>query len=553
LKRPRAPRCGPARLALPLAAGLAAALAAGCTPRQPDRAVQQARARSAPERSLVPREGAGPLWEWEEVPDGQLRYRAVHPFVAGEAAAGRRMFVLRPIFSLEDEGPGSTRWKFRALWPLILVERDDDAHRVRVFPVVWERDRSKVDGTVHDKDFWILPFVWAGSDTEEGGYFALWPLGGMIKGILGKQYIRFVLWPLWVEAQDKNYHSWNCPWPVFGIWHGPDQRGGRLWPLFGINERDGRFRRVFFLWPLGHWWDTGLDTTSPGKVRAFLPFFGVVATENLNYVTVIWPLFGRREDRKAGFVEWHVPWPLFSVTTGKGVNGFKVFPLYEQRFTPDVCRRAVGWKVLVFEKTWGETELTTKVSSCLIFQSIRREWLEREVDGRTVREAPPREGPSLRLAAERAGVDPESAGRRERPDDERTARSSVNTLLWPLFRYRRSENDEVFFTVLEPWWWRDREVWDRHYGPFFTLYRYERLADGTKVEHALFNLYDHSRSDRERRVRLSPLFDYWRRGEPAEYRRFRILGGLFGYERRGEDKRVRLLWIPIGRRPEGWE
>ena len=28
--------------------------------------------------------------------------------------------------------------------------------------------------------------------------------------------------------------------------------------------------------------------------------------------------------------------------------------------------------------------------------------------------------------------------------------------------------------------------------------------------------------------------------------------GLYGYERRGKDKRVRIPWIPIGRRPEGW-
>jgi len=128
----------------------------------------------------------------------------------------------------------------------------------------------------------------------------------------------------------------------------------------------------------------------------------------------------------------------------------------------------------------------------------------------------------------------------------------VSTLLWPLFRYQRSANGEKYFTILEPWFWRNREVWDRHYGPFVTLYRYQRFADGSVRELALFHLFEHSRSPFERRVRLSPVFDYWRRGEAGEFKRFRILGGLFGYERRGRAKRMRFLWIPIGRRPKEW-
>jgi hypothetical protein len=538
-------------LALPLAAALLTLLAigaAGCRPRAAERPV---RVRPEP-GGLVPHEGAGPLWEWDETAGSRLRYRALHPFIEGESAPGRRVFVLRPLFSHEDEGPGSTRWKFRALWPLLLVERDDDAHRVRVFPFVWERDRSKANGTVHDRDFWLLPFVWWGRDTEEGRYFALWPAGGMIRGILGKQYVRFVLWPLWVEAQDKNYHSWNCPWPIFGVWRGPDQRGWRLWPLYGVNQRDGRFKRVFFLWPLGHWWNTGLDTDAPGRVRAFLPFFAKIENEHLHYVSVIWPFFARKHSIQHEFVEWHAPWPFFSRTVGKGLRGVKFWPLYEHRFAPDITRRAFGWKVFVHQVKYTPGARQTKVSACLIFQLLRDEWVETEADGRTVRSGLPRAERNERLAAERKGMDEGAIGRGNRPT-EGVSKSRTFCQLWPLFRYRRSATGEKYFTMLEPWPWRQTEIWDRHYGPFYTLYRYERFADGSKRERALFNIYEHSRSATERRVRLSPLTDYWRRGNPAEFKRFRVLGGLFGYERRGTDKRVRLLWIPLGRRPEGWD
>jgi len=525
--------------------------AAGCKPRSAGR-----RERVVPKeekRDLVPREGAGLVWEWAETSDGRLSYRVLHPFIAGEIKPGKRVFVFRPFFSHEDEGPGSTRWTFRALWPLITVQRDDDAHRVRIWPVVWERKRSKV-GDVHDKDFWVLPFVWYGNDTEEGKYFALWPAGGMIKGAFGKRYIRFVLWPLWVETKDKHYHSWNYPWPILGHWKGPDQRGWRFWPFYGTNERDGKFKRVFFLWPLGHYWKTGLDTDAPSTVFAFLPFYARADNKHTRYVSVLWPFFARKHNKQVGIVEWHAPWPFFSRTTGKGIRGLKVFPLYEHRFAPNTSSRSFGWKIFRREVTRGNRERTTRISSCIIFQRIKDEWIEVKGEGlRSERRPPPRNPRMAFLNAEREGKDLRSAGRKIRPPEPGTLKSRSNTLLWPIFRHRRSEKGEVFFTVLEPWFWRNREVWDRHYAPFFTLYRYERFADGSKREKALFNLYEHYRSDIERRVRLSPLADYWRRGVPAQYKRFRILGGLFGYERRGTSKRVRILWIPIGRKPENWD
>jgi hypothetical protein len=524
---------------------------AGCAPRSAGR-----RARLVPKeepRDLVPREGAGLVWEWSETADGRLSYRVLHPFIAGEIKPGKRVFVLRPIFSHEDEGPGSTRWTFRALWPLITIKRDDDAHRVRIWPVVWERKRSKAGGTVYDKDFWVLPFIWSGSDTEEGKYFALWPFGGMIKGAFGKRYIRFVLWPLWVETKDKHYHSWNYPWPILGHWKGPDQRGWRFWPFFGTNQRDGKFKRVFFLWPLGHYWKTGLDTDAPSTVAAFLPFFAMADNKHMRYVSVLWPFFARKHNKQKGFVEWHAPWPFFSRTTGKGIRGLKIFPFYEHRFAPEVSTRSFGAKLFVRKIEWRGSRKTTRTSSCLFFQRIKDEWIETQVGGKIERSAPPRDRRMAYLNAERKGRDLRSAGRKPRPPEPGTLKSRSNTLFWPIFRHKRSAKGEVFFTILEPWFARDREIWERHYAPFFTLYRYERFADGSKRERALFNLYEHYRSGTERRVRVSPLADYWRRGVPAQYKRFRILGGLWGYERRGSKKRIRILWIPIGRKPENWD
>jgi hypothetical protein len=504
---------------------------------------------------LVPHEGSGPFWEWGETPDNRLYYRIMYPFIEGSRKPGKRVFTFRPFFSHEDEGPGSRRWKFRLLWPLIIIERTEDTHRVRIFPFVWERNRSKVDGKVHDKDFWILPIFWRGSDTEKGRYLAIWPLGGMIKGVFGKRYIRFFLWPLWVETKDKNYHAWNFPWPILGYWKGPDQRGWRVWPLFGVNQRDNKFKRVFFLWPLGHYWRTGLDTRTPGYALALLPLFAKMQNKYYNYTSILWPFFARNHNKKIGFVEWHFPWPFFSRTTGKGIRGLKIWPLFHYRFAPTIQSWSFGWKVFHRKVTRNEYRKTTKTSFCLIFQKITNQWIEEPAtkDRPAQSRSPEPDARSKLLAAERSGDKKTVSERKKRPENPGQVRSSVNTLLWPLLRYKRDGDGRKFFTILEPWFFRPREIWERHYAPFFTLYRYESKPGEFKRERALFNLYEHYRSPIERRVRFSPIVDYWRRGKTAEYKRFRILGGLFGYERQGKAKRVRFLWIPIGRRPKGWK
>ena len=51
-------------------------------------------------------------------------------------------------------------------------------------------------------------------------------------------------------------------------------------------------------------------------------------------------------------------------------------------------------------------------------------------------------------------------------------------------------------------------------------------------------------------LRVKCLKKKWvkRSGEEKLYKRFRILGGLYGFERLGKRKRIRILWIPFGRR-----
>ncbi|HOX08863.1 MAG TPA: hypothetical protein PK280_20885 [Planctomycetota bacterium] len=559
-------------------------LSAGCggprrTEAQPARA---AALRPAPAPASPAAASAGPLGDlsgpffwWQEAPSGLAEWGAVEPFAVGWSRPGNRVSIIRPLGCLQDEGPDSVRWDFRALWPVVWAARNGESGRFRIFPVVWwDRRVDRSGGEPVSNTYWaVMPVLWGGADSSRGKHFAVFPVGGLLKGKLGTKWIRFVAFPLWVDYEGQYYHSWNVVWPVFGAWSGPEARGWRVWPLYGVDERDGRYRRVFVLWPFGHHWQTALDAPHPAETWVAFPFWMRYRGDSLAYDSVLWPFFGRRQGLKPGneFVEWHAPWPLISWTTGRSVHGFKVFPFYGHRVGASGESRQVLWPLYVSGTADEGVKRVSTVTSAFVFRHVREEWLERTVDGRPVRSLPPLPEERQRLAALRQpGAYPEPAGRGVRPALPEETRSEVSTLLWPLFRYSRNEHGERFFTTLEPWWFRNRETFDRVYGPFFTIYRYDSFADGTARHRALFNLYEHVRGPEARRVRFSPVFDYSRVGRsgrdilrlpPGKFdapvrrdaKRFQVFGGLFGYERRGRAKRVRLLWMPVGRKPAGWD
>ena len=554
---------------------------AGCARPGPEPLPQRAAAlRSAPPESAPApvgprREGAGPFWQWQETPSGRLEWDLLDPFFAGWSQPGNRVTMVRPLFYVEDEGPGSTRWDFRALWPFVWARRQDESSRFHFFPIVWWDKRVDRAGgePVSHSDWALMPILWGGADTARGGYFAVFPAGGLLKGKVGEKWIRFAAFPLWVDFENPHYHSWNLVWPVLGVWRGPDARGWRVWPFYGFDSRDGRYRRVFVLWPFGHHWRNALDTANPSETWVVFPFWLSYRNAKLRYQSVLWPFFGRKQSLVPDdpYVEWHAPWPFISWTRGESVHGFKLFPFYARRVGAAGESRQVLWPFYVSETVDEGPVRVSTVTSAFIFRYVHQEWVERSLDGKSTRSLPPRPPEREALAAKRRrepGTQP--LLRKERPESAERLRSETHALLWPLFRYERNEHGERFFTTLEPWWFRKREPFDRLYGPFLTIYRYEDLPDGRVRDQALFHLYEHTRSRGERRVRLIPFFDYQRRGLPKDQRlrlpadyprelagesskRFRVLGGLLGYERRGTAKRIRLLWVPIGRKPAGWD
>lgn len=493
----------------------------------------------------------------------------LYPLFSYRRTRDVRETAFRPLYYVKQD-PVADRTDAFFIYPLGRYRRERQNRYFTFWPFYWSKQyrmgihknehgppspgglkefaqRKTVPGVSTNLDWALFPIFFGGANTDEGKYFAFFPVGGIVKGLIGKEWIRFVLFPLYLETMDKRYHSWNVLWPLISWWKGPDQRGWRFFPFYGVNTRDGQFTKKFFLWPLGIDWRIGLDTKYPLRVHALLPFYAHMHNQHVRMTSILWPLFSRKYDDRRRLVEWHCPWPVFSYTRGDGIIGMKIWPFFGYRASNRQRNLTVLWPL--YTRTLARTEDRTTLtrSSCLIFYQWTERWREHDLGDKVVVVPPPRDESSTVFGE--AWVDDPRHPRP--PDDPQIINAPYKDYertfwkLWPLCHYRRGADDSKVFQFLSPLPWAGNEGSANTYAPFWTLYRYERDASGQKREYALLGLYHNIRDDLMRDVNVLGVVQYRREG--WYYKRFMFLGGLVGYERIGYDRGLRLLWIPVNR------
>ena len=155
------------------------------------------------------------------------------PLLSVEETPERRQFSFRPFY-VESEALDGSEKKVQVLWPIYLYRRSDQDFTIRVVPIFtyWKDVYAYEDGLEHNVYYVLFPFVYGGDSTEEGKYFALFPVAGVLKHFLGRDEIRFTLFPLYMEYSKGELHQRNYLWPVLSFSEGGDYNGFRLWPLF---------------------------------------------------------------------------------------------------------------------------------------------------------------------------------------------------------------------------------------------------------------------------------------------------------------------------------
>jgi len=410
---------------------------------------------------------------------------------------GEEVWV-RPFYGHEVTGPKSSR--VRSFPPFVDFRfRPKETHH-RILPLYWYRDFEHPNGE-KDMDWFFLPFF-GGKDSVEGRYFAVFPAGGRLKGLLGRDVIDFFLFPLYWNASDGERDSLHLVWPFFNRVSGGTWSGWRLWPFYGryhTETVDGEARSDtgFVLWPFYIRAQTRLHE-SPTETFFTFPFYGHHENRRTEAHTFLWPLYQYHHDKKTGrnlhmgflfpfrFTDGQFDlWPLFGVKRTQRTSSMR--GEVRNRF-----RQYFLWPIERYDWATGPKEETTRFWLLPLF------WQFYTID-------------------------------------KDTFETRNEWKFWPLMQYRR-EGSEVDFDLIAPLWIR-RTEYQRFYSRWFHIFRYrwKPHVSGWEVLYGAL-------SYREQRVVPK---DGGTRGDfKSDEAIFSVLGGLFACGRRDDRFHLRLFYIP---------
>jgi hypothetical protein len=407
---------------------------------------------------------------------------------------------LGPLFNVrhaEKDDRTEVNW----LFPFGLYERKGEDKRVHVYPFYLRDVRVDPDGFKHDTTIVFPPGLFAGTHPIHGDFCYLFPFGGSMYGLLGKDEIKGVLFPLFAWTKDRGVETTHILFPLVAWWQGGDEKatqtGFRVLPFYGhqekvTNEGVKVFDRTTVLWPFITWVTEAKNSRNPLESIFIFPFWGRTRSDWRDEDTILWPLFRYMHDKTTHYEEWRAPFPFFFYGQPDGSKDavansrFDIWPFFGVRVRGDsYFRQFVAWPFERYERQ--ETDEYTD----------RRFWFVPFVYTKL-----------------REGKDP------KQPWTERKTR------LWPLVRYERKKDGDLEVHALCPLWFDDPlENFDTLMDPLYRVFRYVSHRDGSSELDLLLGAF----STRTKKDGSS---------------RWDVLGGLVGHGATpaGPDK-LRVLWL----------
>lgn len=392
-------------------------------------------------------------------------------------------------------------------------------------------------------------------------------------------------------------------------------------------QAEGDFRRSEFLWPIGvrrtrddssytrvllnFFWNWDVKDPSSAWRMWLLPFYFQGRAHDGESYAALFPIYGNLHEfffwDRIDFTLWplwveswkndvHAKtafWPLFSKTTGDGIDRFRMFPFYGYSESEGLGRKTfVLWPFFTFVRYdipessgtgWilfpltGHLKLTDQETWWLlppIFRYTQGEQQSRLFGPWPIFQKEEGEVDKFYLLPfygrkSHAGVDkwlflwplgqaerservlgtkekfrffPFVQSFKEQPAPEYpTEKGRTHYLkVWPLFqRYTEQEETVQELRVFDFNPMRGGPV-DRNYAPFWQIYSRSQVEDAVDTEF-LWGLYRSSKRGEDYRYRsLFPLFSWSREQEGGH---FSLLKGLLSRKKNGEDIQWRLLYL----------
>ena len=421
------------------------------------------------------------------------------PLLFFREVEGIRETGFRPLFSFGEDKTVDQSW-LDLLYPLSTFRRDEEDRRYQFLQLFSTRSEPRARGVT------LFPLLFYKSPIdEEPGDFAILPFGGTLRGRFGIDEMDIIMMPLYLKVRRKEAVTQYFIWPLFSYTSDEKQGGIRLFPLYGESVKEGVFERRFALFPIFFHIKSGLDTENPAETLAILPLYAKRRSPKRDYVSILWPLFSKIDEREGGYVRWDYPFPFLSHATGPGRRMVRLFPLFGRDERKETKTVFLLWPAYI--GTWSERPEVTTIRHRFFLWLYSDLWKE------------------------------------DREEEVTTRRIDA----WPFFTYSLDEEGMINFqllALLEPFFPGNRGVL-RNWSPLWGLYRYRRdtLEDIT-VHSLLWNLMRVERGvDFSRWEILGPLILSRSKGDERE---FSILRGLIGFGRKGERSFFKIFYIRMG-------
>ncbi|HEU0265840.1 MAG TPA: hypothetical protein VFR01_08955 [Geobacterales bacterium] len=440
-----------------------------------------------------------PLVDYRQSPrEGYSNLSLLGPLIKVQKEGGDRESALRPLFYTTSHADGARDTDY--LYPLASTHRSASSHRLSILQL-FQVNLYRQGEEREDQSTTLFPIYFHGSSERYGPYTAIFPLYGDLYDRFGRDEIHFALFPLYSRTVKRGTTNRNYLWPFFAQTSGERESGFQFWPLYGQGEKEGVYRSRFVLWPFYLSSNSQLNTDQPMRKLTLFPLYAATDTQTLEERHYLWPFFGYTNDSSRHLQERDYLWPFWFTVRGDDIRVTSILPLYKNSKNKEFQKQWYLWPVVKIEAIDSPSYRQERFRILLWLYTDEKElW-------------------------------PDDGGERQR------------VALWPLFLYRRDSRGVRNFTLpalVEPI--LDRPGIEKSWAPLWRIYAQRWNDRGESALSLVWNLYWHERRPHALAFELFPLVS-----GHAEATRggFRLIKGVIGYDRRQEEKRLILFWLPV--------
>lgn len=296
--------------------------------------------------------GESNLWplqvrQWDSPVGRPDHTGSLGPFFAKTLREETRILSFRPLWTSFLNQTSGVR-ESHILYPFLNWTVDGDLFHGHLLNLLqFRRDPAREEAF-----FQLFPFVFSNRTPEpDESYFAVWPIGGVLKNRLWRDRISFFAWPLFVQTVRDDETRTHIPYPFIQMLDGPHSRGFGIWPLYGQFARDNDYAHRWALWPFFYHYRDKLDEPVPYERFGVLPFYHRETAAGLKSETYVWPFFGytREFEPRKSYSETRYFWPLLVQGRGEERHVNRWMPFYTREREPGYEKRWYMWPLLELE------------------------------------------------------------------------------------------------------------------------------------------------------------------------------------------------------------